>query len=592
VVSAANRLGRHPAGRALLAAARRVRDLWRSSSAVRRRLRGAALRGVLALGGLAARPRLASRRAHLRRALAGLPPLGATPLGDREIFTIGTGDPGVIAHAVDADDRDLVCFRAPSTEALGDGWLDRLVAAMGDDTVAATPMLVHPARPLARATPDDLLVRALGLDLVLDAEVPVLRARAHGTRPDPRAAPASVDAAPPACVVVRRRAYVEVGGLAALPDVDSAIVELCWRLRSAGTIVAVPSSVVADGAPVRSPSMLTSPIDPSGPGWRAVVDLHGASMRRAASAGDALHVALTVAAPSAKVAPRWGDWHLAHALARALRRVGVTARVQTADHADDLAVRACDVHLVLRGVARVRRTPGQRHVLWVISHPEDVDPAECDDADLVLVASERYAVELRARTATPVEVLLQATDHHVFRPVPPDPRHAHDVVVVAKTRDVLRPVVADAIAAGLRPAIYGSGWERFVDPALVVAPYVDNERLPVVYSSAGVLLNDHWASMRANGFVSNRIFDALACATPVVSDDLPEIAALFDDAVATYRSPSELRALVDAALADPAASRERAARGRAIVLSAHTFDHRAAQLVDVLARHGLDQPPP
>jgi len=81
--------------------------------------------------------------------------------------------------------------------------------------------------------------------------------------------------------------------------------------------------------------------------------------------------------------------------------------------------------------------------------------------------------------------MLQATDVNRFRPVPADPAHGHDVAVVAKSRDVFRSSVADAIAAGIRPAIYGSGWESFVDPELVVRDYVPNEELPIVYSSVG-----------------------------------------------------------------------------------------------------------
>jgi hypothetical protein len=301
----------------------------------------------------------------------------------------------------------------------------------------------------------------------------------------------------------------------------------------------------------------------------------------------ALRIACTVAAPSAKVAPRWGDWHLARGLARSLRKLGHVVQVETLDHADDLSVRSCDVHLVLRGLHPVRRTAGQAHVLWVISHPEIVTTRECDDADLVLVASARFADELRTRTQTPVEVMLQATDADRFRPRPPDPRHAHDVAVVAKSRDVFRPAVAAAVAAGLRPAIYGSGWERFVDPALVVSEYVPNDELPVVYSSVGVLLNDQWDTMREWGFVSNRVFDALACETPVISEELPELSAIFADTVLTFRDADDLREQAEAALADRDAARARAARGRALVEAQHTFDHRAAQLVEALRRHHL-----
>jgi hypothetical protein len=296
-----------------------------------------------------------------------------------------------------------------------------------------------------------------------------------------------------------------------------------------------------------------------------------------------LHIAITVAAPSAKVAARWGDWHLAQALAESLRRRGHQVRLQTADRADDLSGRAGDVHLVLRGLQPVRRTAGQRHVLWIISHPEAIDDGELDAADLVLVASPGFADRLRQRTSTPVEVMLQATDHRRFRPRPVDPVHRHDVTIVAKTREVLRPVVSDALAAGLRPAIYGGGWRGLVDPGLVVADHIDNEALPVVYSSAGVVLNDHWRTMRAWGFASNRLFDVLACGTPVISDPVDGMDELFDRAVLEYHSPDELRALVDEVLADPEAARQRAERGRKVVLANHTFDHRARQLLDCVA---------
>jgi spore maturation protein CgeB len=108
-----------------------------------------------------------------------------------------------------------------------------------------------------------------------------------------------------------------------------------------------------------------------------------------------------------------------------------------------------------------------------------------------------------------------------------------------------------------------------------------------VYSSAGVLLNDHWDPMRAWGFVSNRLFDALACGTPIVSDHLPEVEALFGDAIRTYEHPDDLARAVAEILEDPAKARRRASSGREIVLEAHTFDHRATELLTLLVGHGL-----
>jgi len=221
-------------------------------------------------------------------------------------------------------------------------------------------------------------------------------------------------------------------------------------------------------------------------------------------------------------------------------------------------------------------------VLWVISHPESIGGAELEAADLVLVASPMFAAHLRTRTSTPVEVLLQATDPRRFHPRPPNPAHRHDVTVVAKARGVMRPVVADALTVGLRPAIYGGGWHGLVDPELLIADHIHNDQLPIVYSSAGVVLNDHWRTMQAWGFVSNRLFDVLACGTPVISDPVAGLEELFDGAVLEYHDPEELRALVDAVLSDPDAARRRAERGRARVLAAHTFDHRAHELLALI----------
>ena len=585
-------LERRPGVRAVLAAERRLRPARQSVRALGARLRPLVERTTLAL--VATGRHRGRDHAQLELLVAALP---APPPDARGVTVVLLGDgepPGpprgcdralelvrlpldasvaAVDRALRRGGHPLAAVVLATSEPLDAGWLDRLSAAVSGAVVAATPLLVHPLRAGPRATPHDGRVRAAGIDLAESAAgVPCPRADRAGTVPDPTEPPFETDAASAACFVVDRARYAEAGGLPHAGDLDIAVVELCARLREqGGRIVVVPGATMVDHRPVRSWAELRGPADPGGTAWAGALARSGPVLLRSVRPLPAgkLRFALTVAAPSAKVAPRWGDWHLADGMAGALRRGGHEVRLQTLDHADDPATRTADVHVVLRGLAPVPRTGRHRHVLWIISHPESVEDEELHAADLVLVASPRFAAHLRTRTATPVAVLLQATDPERFTPRPVDPARRHPVVVVAKTRDVLRPAVADAIAVGIRPAIYGSGWREFVDPELVVADHLDNREVAAVYSSAGVVLNDHWRTMANWGFVSNRLFDVLACGAPVISDPVEGITDLFAGAVLVYHSRPELRALVDDVLGDPQAARAGRPRPRRCAGRAH-----------------------
>ena len=169
--------------------------------------------------------------------------------------------------------------------------------------------------------------------------------------------------------------------------------------------------------------------------------------------------------------------------------------------------------------------------------------------------------------------MLQATDHRL-RPAPrrpgPSPRRHRG----GQDPHVLRPVVADALAAGFRPAIYGGGFGELVDPSLVVADHVGNEsgcrpctRRPVSSSTTT------WGPMAAGLRLQPAVRRA-GLGTPVISTPWTAWPSC-SGAVPEYRDPAGLRALVDEVLADPAAAWERAARGRDLVLADHTMDHRA-----------------
>jgi hypothetical protein len=306
--------------------------------------------------------------------------------------------------------------------------------------------------------------------------------------------------------------------------------------------------------------------------------------------GAPLDVAIEICPQRWDGAERWGDTHFARALADELERRGHRARLEVLAEWDAPDRPPADATIHLRGLWPYvpRRRGGERDelsVLWNISHPDLVTPAECDAFDLVLTPSVRRAEQLAQATSTPVALLEQATDPVVFFPEQ-DPAHARELVLVGNSRGVMRPILADLLG-GRGPArdlaVWGQGWERFLPEGLVVGQHLPNEQVRRAYSSAAIVLNDHWDDMREQGIVSNRVFDALACGALVLSDHLPELRERFGDAVVTYRTREDLQASVERLLAEPAERAERAAHGRATVLAAHAFRHRVDALLESVA---------
>ena len=294
-----------------------------------------------------------------------------------------------------------------------------------------------------------------------------------------------------------------------------------------------------------------------------------------------LRFSIKVPVPHIHEAQYWGDYHFALALRRALKNLGHTARIDILPEWDCEQTLFDDVVLVLRGLSEYRPSPHNVNILWVISHPDKVSPEELRQYDHVYVASGLLARQWRDRLpGLPVEPLPQCADPRVFAPpLPEDEAPGHDVLFVGNSRKQRRRMVADAVAAGIPLAVYGRQWEGLIPEELVRGEHIPNTRLAAYYARAGIVLNDHWESMRRNGLLSNRLFDAGACGAFVISDDFEDPDDIFQDAVVRAQGPEQLAALVQHYLAHPEERRAKAEALREIVLKGHTFAHRAEEIV-------------
>jgi len=281
---------------------------------------------------------------------------------------------------------------------------------------------------------------------------------------------------------------------------------------------------------------------------------------------------------------KWGDYHFGRYLTKWLERMG--HQVETDYYGQWRRKSKADVVLVLRGRHSWTGRGDAFRVLWIISHPGDVSPEECASYDLVFTASRRHAGWLGARLDVPVVPLLQCVDTEDFKPQKEEEDGTRsDFVFVGNTRNERRESVIAAVESGLDLKVWGRGWERWIPGRFVMADYFDNRKLPGLYAAAKATFNDHWPDMARWGFVNNRVFEALACGLPVVSDHLDEIEELFPGAVLTYRDRKGFAACIERVFLEYPLVLKRVRDSIAGVRENHSFESRVGELVGTVRKH-------
>ncbi len=197
---------------------------------------------------------------------------------------------------------------------------------------------------------------------------------------------------------------------------------------------------------------------------------------------------------------------------------------------------------------------------------------------------------LGARRVVP---LYGCVDPERYRPTPPGGPHAALSYLGTYAQDrqpALRRLFLDP--AGRRPG------HRFViggaqypadfpwSPNIFFERHVTPREHPRFYAAARATLNITRAAMAASGWCpSGRLFEAAACAAPMLSDWWDGLDQFFvpGDEILIVRSTEDVLAALD--LSDRELTRIGAA-GRERALAEHTADHRAEQLVTLLSPIG------
>ncbi len=283
----------------------------------------------------------------------------------------------------------------------------------------------------------------------------------------------------------------------------------------------------------------------------------------------------------------WGDLHFARSLSKQLVDRGHQVDIQNRpdwQHGEDDA----DVVLLLRG--KFSYSPRNRdaiNVMWVLSHPADVSEDEIVPFDVCCVASTSHAQVLRRSLASErIVTLLQCTatrESEETALLPASERR--DFIFVGNSRNVERWCILDHLREGRPLKIWGTGWEPWPEAQQrVVGKHVENERLGQLYGSARGTLNDHWPDMARHGFINNRVFDALACGLPIISDYVPDLDEMFGDGLLYYRQGAPLAPIFKKFEKEYSRLFDRVQALAELVARDHSFSARTDELLATVER--------
>ena len=200
--------------------------------------------------------------------------------------------------------------------------------------------------------------------------------------------------------------------------------------------------------------------------------------------------------------------------------------------------------LVIRGLYHYTPRVEDRNYMWIISHPEKVLLKEINSFDHVFIASKRYLDAKIKLITIGASLLDQCTDPDLFFSKP-EIKKDIDILFIGNSRNEFRKIVKDALDQNLPIKVIGRDWENFIPKKYIIRQSVKHEELNLWYNRAQIILNDHWDSMRDNGFISNRIFDVTASGSCIISD-LPQgdISRIKSENIKFYTKPGELNSLV------------------------------------------------
>ena len=280
------------------------------------------------------------------------------------------------------------------------------------------------------------------------------------------------------------------------------------------------------------------------------------------------------------------DYSFARALANGLLNLGHAVRIDSGQNWYE-STQGTDFDLLLRGRGGFEPQADIPYVMWVIypgkQERHQITQEEVSSAAHSFFASELAYTRFRNAGNANTSVLMQGFDPSIM--FPPKAENQKGTVFVGSnhfSKDGMRPIIRMALDAEHAIKIWGRGWRGTQAEASLQHTRLDNLKLGDCYRGARIVLCDHMRSMRESGYVSNRIYDALACGAAVISDDIQGLPDAFEADVFRCQSTKDfveaVREIERESYETRAARHDRARK----MHGQHSLFHRAAEISERL----------
>ncbi|MCX5855202.1 MAG: methyltransferase domain-containing protein, partial [Deltaproteobacteria bacterium] len=207
----------------------------------------------------------------------------------------------------------------------------------------------------------------------------------------------------------------------------------------------------------------------------------------------------------------------------------------------------------LHGVPLRELKETTHNIIWIHSHPDMVTAQSLSFYDHIFCLSPAFLGKIN-NMGRKGDLLIGGT---AKTPQPVIDHFLHEIVFVANGKQGKgRKIIHDLLSLGEkwidRLDVWGEGWEGILPKHCIKGIYFDNNKLPELYASSRVVLNDHHEDMRREGFLNPRILDVMASGGVVISDALICAEEIFGEALLTYTTPSELDGILHRLFEDQA----------------------------------------